>query len=245
MEKPTGSTRDLGKIGAELLFDGTRNALAQSVICLVYNRYNQDIVELVDGLASTEIISKDVYNELKRKGSADSSDIVKMKYKSCQIGLFYENACYSCHKADFVNFVVVTCYIFFSKISTADEFNENKEELLFAYEELLESWRSQKLTLSCRGSTFRIEKNIVGKKRLYKIQNSKWTEIKEPIFDGFNISWKNLPKNLNLLKFTGTIRSVQANRKEHITAVKIMNYGKLVFFGLTKNLARQICQYFH
>ena len=48
---------------------------------------------------------------------------------------------YSCHKADFVNFVVVTCYIFFSKISTADEFNENKEELLFAYEELLESWR--------------------------------------------------------------------------------------------------------
>ena len=40
---------------------------------------------------------------------------------------------------------------YISKISTADEFNENKEELLFAYEELLESWRSQKLTLSCRG----------------------------------------------------------------------------------------------
>lgn len=71
------AARDLGKIGAELLFDGTRNALAQSVICLIYNRYNQDIVELVDGLASTEIISKDVYNELKRKGSADLSDIVE------------------------------------------------------------------------------------------------------------------------------------------------------------------------
>ena len=83
--------------------------------------------------------------------------------------------------------------------------------------------------MSCRGSTFRIEKNIVGKKRLYKIQNSKWTEIKEPIFDGFNISWEEPAKEFELTEIYRNDTFCQANRKEHITAVKIMNYGKLVF----------------
>lgn len=75
---------------------------------------------------------------------------------------------------------------------------ENQVELLFAFENLEESWGSQKLSLSCGNNIFRIEKSAFGQKSLHRIQNSKWVEIKEAVFDEFEISWEEPTKKFEL-----------------------------------------------
>ena len=115
---------------------------------------------------------------------------------------------------------------------------ENRVELLLAFENLEESWGSQKLSVSCENTIFRIEKSAFGRKSLHRIKNSKWVEVKGAVFDGFEISWEEPEKVFELGEISENVtecsdidnKKLSWREKHDLKRRCLLDLNKRIFF---------------